>query len=162
MTQRYAPRQILAHWATVVLVLAQFLLHEGMSDAFERGMNARALTFSTPVIVHFALGTAILFLALLRLLMRNDTPQPPPPVHAPAWSHLAARATHLGFYVLLILLPVTGAVAWARASEMAGEVHETLRGALLVLIVLHVAAVVVHKVVWKESVLVRMLPGGRT
>ena len=63
--------------------------------------------------------------------------------------------------IWLFALPLTGAVAWATVSETMGEVHEALRGLLLILILAHIGAVVVHQLVWKTGLITRMTRPGR-
>jgi len=68
-------------------------------------------------------------------------------------SHLA----HLAIYALLILLPVTGALAWGGRMEAAGDAHEVLKTLLLLLVIAHVGAVAVHQLVWKTGLMKRMM-----
>ena len=59
---------------------------------------------------------------------------PKPPEHEPAILKLAAGATHLGLYALLILMPVSGIAAWFGNIEAAAEGHEVMRLILLALV----------------------------
>jgi cytochrome b561 len=153
----YSRRQILLHWATVLVVAAQYVLHEPMADAFEIGLDTGSFSFAPGVVVHVALGTLILGLATWRLLLRQERPAPPPPPGEPPLFQRLSKLAHLGFYVLLIVLPVTGALAWGGKSETLGEVHGVLRIVLLVLILAHVGAVIVHQTVWKTGLITRMI-----
>src|SRR3546814_14452934 len=63
-------------------------------------------TFALPIFT-------ILALSLLRLAWRLSHRPPPLPAAMPGWQVLAARATHLFFYVAMIALPLTG---WLTAS----------------------------------------------
>jgi cytochrome b561 len=69
----------------------------------------------------------------------------------------AALWTHRAFYACLVLLPVTGAVAWFRGIPAAGDAHEVLRAVLLALIALHLGGVAMHQLVWKTDILKRMI-----
>jgi cytochrome b561 len=140
----YSPLQIWLHWLTVVLVLLQYLLHDGVAAAFDRGLETGAMTFTQQALGHMIGGALILALASWRLLLRGDGPPPPPPAGEPRWASWLAPLVHRVFYTLLIALPVTGALAWGMVSEFMGDMHEALRAALLFLIVAHVAAVVLH------------------
>lgn len=155
-TTGYSKTQIILHWVTVGLVAAQYLFHDGISEAFEAGLDSGAMTLTLPAGFHLGGGMLILGLTIYRLFLRSSEGVPGAPEGEPGWAALAARATHFAFYLVLFLLPVTGAVAWARGSEAAGEAHEVLRAVLLALIAAHVGAVLVHQFVWKTGLAARM------
>jgi cytochrome b561 len=152
----YTTLQIVLHWATVVLVALQYLLHDGVVAAFDRGLDTGTMSFTGPALAHMAGGALILGLVSWRLLLRGDHPPPPPPAGEPSWSAWLAPLVHRVFYAILIALPITGALAWGLASEFMGDTHEALRAALLFLIVAHVGAVILHQAVWKTGLLTRM------
>lgn len=154
--QGYTKMQVRLHWLTVALVALQFLLHEGMSDAYDRATETGVYALSAPVIGHAAGGALILLLTLWRLMLRNEHGAPPPPAGEPALFAALSVWAHRGFYALLIVLPITGAAAWGGQSELAGEAHEVLKTLLLILILAHVGAVVVHQFVWKTGLFDRM------
>jgi cytochrome b561 len=148
------------HWLIVVLVAAQFLTAEAMEDFFDKAEDAGMLAgFPTDSIAigHALGGTLILVLMLFRLWLRWSHGAPLPPANLKPVLQLAARATHAGFYLLLILLPITGATALYLTSE-AGDVHAVLKSVLIVLIAVHVAGAGVHAFVYKDDVLRRMIP----
>ena len=69
---------------------------------------------------------------------------------------LMSTVVHWSFYALLLLLPITGGAAWFQGSEGAGNAHEALRGVLLILILLHVVASLVHYFLLKSNLFKRM------
>lgn len=121
---RYTYLGIAFHWTMVALVTLQLgwgwwmqRVPAGyqMFDAYQR---------------HNDIGFVIFLLAFIRLAWRLATPRPPYTEEVeqlPAWQHLAARATHLGFYGLMIGLPVTG---WILLSATAREVPIIVFGVL--------------------------------
>lgn len=153
----YSKTQIWLHWSIVALVLAQLILHDGMARAWEGALESGAFALSTPVVLHFAFGGAILGLMMWRFAIRQERGVPPPPASEPPLFQKLGHAAHLGFYALLILLPVTGGLAWGTQSQALGEVHEVLRALLVVLVLAHIAAVVYHQRVLKSGLLQRML-----
>jgi cytochrome b561 len=156
----YSRAQIALHWSIVALVTAQIFTAEAMEDFFDKAEDAGVLAgFPTdPVAIGHAIGGAlILVLMLARIWLRRSHGTPAPPVGMHPVLRLAARATHDGLYLLLILLPVTGAAALYVNSE-AGDVHALLKSVLIVLIALHVAGAGVHAFVYKDDVVRRMIP----
>jgi len=152
----YSGQQVILHWATVVLVAFQMIFHEGISRAFEEGLKSGELSFSVPVILHFVFGSMITFLVIWRLMLRNERGVPGHVEGEPAVFQKLSTLAHWAFYVVLLLLPVTGAIAWGMGAEGPGNAHEILKQVLLVLILAHVGAVIVHQFVWKTNLLARM------
>lgn len=176
MTQtrsRYSAVSIALHWVIAVLVIGQILL---ISAADQEGPNA-GLWMAT----HKANGISILLLTLFRLGWRVKHPAIPLPEGTPRWQRLAARTTHVLFYVVLLVMPLTGWLASSaagRAIEWYGlfnwpllpvgggrqtaglmmEIHEAVVKSLYILIALHVAGALKHYFVDKDNVLQRMLP----
>jgi cytochrome b561 len=67
--------------------------------------------------IHHTLGLLILLLLPARLAWRLRGPVPGFGTDAPAFRHILARLTHALFYVLLLVLPLSG---WAAVSVVAG------------------------------------------
>ena len=139
------------------MVVLQFVLHEGIADAYDVAEETGVYAMSAPVIGHIIGGALILLLACWRLILRNDRGTPPPPEGEPEVFRKAGHAAHLALYGLLIALPVTGALAWGGQMEAAGEAHEVLKTLLMLLVLAHIGAVVMHQLVWKTGLLKRMM-----
>jgi len=171
---RYSPLSLTFHWLTAALVLTQVLLitaHEATDGPMSREF----------VQIHKSVGLTILVLTLARIGWRLANPALPLPDHMPGWQKLIARATHVGFYLLLIGLPLGG---WAASSAGGREiewfglfqwpllplphsrdlardfmdVHEAGVKVLYVLLALHVIGALKHHFVDRDNVLHRMLP----
>lgn len=155
--QGYSRQQIILHWVVALLVVLQFVLHEGIADAYDVAEDTGVYAMSAPVIGHIIGGALILLLACWRLILRNDRGTPPAPAGEPEVFRKAGHAAHLALYGLLIALPVTGALAWGGQMEAAGEAHEVLKTLLMLLVLAHIGAVVLHQLVWKTGILKRMM-----
>lgn len=154
----YSPMQVTLHWLVVVLVAFQFLAHDGIEEswrAFVRGEPATIGT-STLTVMHWVTGILVLLLALARIRLRLTRGAPSPPADEPRLMQMAAEAVHGSIYLLLLLLPISGAVAWFLGVRAAGAVHELLTNLLLAAIVLHVAGALFQHFVRRSQVLIRM------
>lgn len=154
----YSTMQVALHWIVVVLVAFQFLAHEGMEEswrAYSRGQTAPADS-ATLTYLHIAAGILVLLLALLRIYLRRTRGVPPPPPEEPRPLQIVASVVHVAIYVLLILMPLSGAVAWFGGVEAAAEAHEFMKNVLLGAIVLHVGGALFQHVVLRSQVLIRM------
>lgn len=164
---RYNNGAVCLHWLTALVVIAQVVV--GFTFANMERVPARGDLFT----VHKTLGATILLLALIRLGWRLSHPPPPFPTELPKWERIASVWTHRAFYVLLIILPLTGLIAVSGgasaevkattpllggiplplipgisedAGETMGGLHELLVFVTLAILALHVAAATKHQI----------------
>lgn len=161
------------HWSTALLVIIQVWLALINALVYE----ARPITAETVVQAHISLGAVVLLLTLLRALLRLSTPRPAWPNEMPRAAQRAARALHYSLYLLLLALPVTGYLKLAALgfeirlfglitlpslainpglALQARELHTWLAIILGTLLIIHVAAALVHKRLLGSAVLNRM------
>jgi len=107
--RRYGAVSILIHWTIAVLIVVQLCLGWYMNEVLPDHTPAQAQVQS----IHVSLGLTILLLVLVRIGVRLTHPAPPLPSGMPAWERILARASHVLFYVLLLVIPLTG---WAVVS----------------------------------------------
>ena len=153
----YSRTQIVLHWVMFVLIAAQFVLHDGIKAAWraiEQGTPAPAFDLTVPL--HVFGGIAVLALVIWRLILRARRGAVPPPAGMSAGQQRLAGVIHLGLYAVTAVMVVTGGAAWFGGVNVAAEVHETLRVALLGLIALHVAAALWHQFWLRDNLMARM------
>jgi cytochrome b561 len=133
----------------------------------------------TLVSIHKPLGIAILVLALIRLGVRWRLGAPPLPANLPEPMKLAAKLSHILFYLLMIALPLIG---WAMLSAADYPVvvfgvrlpaiaphdnglhtllwnsHRALALCFFALILVHLAAALFHALVRRDGVFHAMAP----
>lgn len=173
MRSRYSSSSVLLHWVIALLVAIQYL-----GITYLEGLERGDPFLGPGYMLHKSTGLTILALTLLRILLRLCERFKPLPRHMAGWEKLFARATHIGFYFLLLLMPLSGwifGVSVERGlywyglfsvpvlpldglSEAAHEAHEFGAYALLILIALHVAGALKHHFLDRDAVLHRMLP----
>lgn len=153
----YSRTQIALHWVIFLLVAGQFVFHEGMVDAWREWRQNQVVTASPLAIGHMAGGSLILILALWRLNIRRKRGAPPSPAGEVGIQALIAKVTHWSLYALLILVPVTGLVAWVGDVGASAEAHELLKNLMFFLIVLHFAGAIYNQVILRNHLLRRMM-----
>lgn len=155
----YSLAQIVLHWAVVVLVIAQYLGHDAMEDAWDTirdgGTPSAETLFGANM--HAAIGATILVLALIRLYLRFTRGAPPVPKENPAPLRFVAKATHVLLYALIIGLPLGGAAAWFFGVAPAAGVHSLGTKVLFFVAILHVLGALYEHFVAHTDVLKRML-----
>lgn len=100
---RYTTVAIVLHWLIAAAIIFQIIVGWRMGD----GPKGSPTTFAL-FQLHKSIGFTILLLSLARLAWRLFNPAPPPPAHQPRWEQLASKIVHVGFYVIMIGLPLTG------------------------------------------------------
>ena len=155
----YSGAQIALHWTIAVLVVAQIVLHDGMVAAYAAGRGVGPATESDLFLadLHVAFGIAVFALALLRVALRVRRGAPPPPQDEHPALRMAARATHIALYALILGMPVTGGLAWFGGIEAMADLHGAGKAAILVLVGLHVLGALYQHFYLRTDVLRRML-----
>jgi cytochrome b561 len=165
------------HWISAALVIAALALGTYMVWLVDDPAARFGLTQT-----HKSIGIAVLALTMLRLCLRIRTSAPGADPVAPSLPLLqsAAKAAHLFFYILLVMLPLSG---WLMATttpvriptrvfglldlpyplapdlsafRFSHAVHVVAAILLAGLVVLHVAAALIHALCWRDRTLRRM------
>ncbi len=159
----YSTVQVALHWTVVVLVTFQFLAHEGMEEAYRAFRRAEMPTGDdeTFAYLHIGVGVTVLLLMLTRLFLRLTRGVPAPPKDDPLPMRLVADGIHWLIYALLILLPLSGSVAWFAGVERAADAHVLFQNILLIAIALHIGGALFQHFVRRSDVLLRMMRPGR-
>lgn len=152
----YSLAQIRLHWIVAALIAAQYLLKEPIEQAWDTYLKGGEVVFNPLILAHVAGGGLVLLLVIWRLSLRLTRGAPKPPEQEHALLQTAAHLTHWTLYLLMILMPVTGALAWFGGVEQAAFAHDVLKAPLLILSVLHVAAALFHQFVLKTNLIARM------
>lgn len=159
LSNGYSSLQILIHWTIAILILAQFLTGDAMAEVFERvretGSEGEAK--GTYALLHMTFGAVILVLATIRVLARAMQGVPPASPASPHWDVLLSRASHMAMYVLLFAVPLAGLTAWLSKSEGVGDLHDTLKSLLLLIVVAHILGALWHHFFLKDHLIRRMM-----
>jgi cytochrome b561 len=164
---RFAIPQRMLHWLMAICILSMLFIGVGM-------VSTITTKYLTLVQIHKPLGIAILVLALIRLVLRLYYGAPALPADLPAPMKLAAELSQYIFYALMIAMPLIG---WAMLSAaeypvvLVGGVHLPsilpvspslhtllwhahyyLAFAFFGLILMHVSAILFHKLVRNDGV----------
>lgn len=109
MTDNYTKTAIFLHWTIAICFI--FMLGLGLVMG-EDEILPRDLRYPAYQL-HKSLGLLILLLSFMRLAWRLMHKAPALPSGMPTYEIWAAKAVHVGFYVLMFVLPLSG---WALVS----------------------------------------------
>ena len=172
-TVDFTKGQKVVHWLMALLILVDLTVAQQFGGDME--LADRLQTREG----HAAIGTIILTLFVIRIVLRLRNGAPAFGTLMSAWQKVLASLTHGGFYLLVAVVLVTGALSAGNAPEalsLFGQVditfadnasedqfqqvrsyHETATKLLIGLIILHVAAALFHVFVLKDGRVKRML-----
>lgn len=165
---RYDRVSALFHWITAALVISAMAIAL-LAESAGRDVGLQL------IFLHKSLGLTIFAVVVLRILWRLGHRAPPPPPMPPL-QHLASRVVHIGFYVLLIALPVSGYLLSTKSifplewfgielpkapvseatSEAADFAHGWLGWIAIWTVAIHVLAALYHQFVQKDGLISRM------
>ena len=178
MVTRYSKVAITLHWLIALLIIGQFA-----GGKIMMAMEGSPLKFEL-FQLHKSFGIIILLLSLLRLMWRLTHKAPPLPETMPKHEKLAAKISHIGFYGLMIGIPLAGwamvsaapirittkifkVVKWpdmpfiARSENLEktfSQTHEIMSTLIIVLLLIHIGAAFKHHFKDKDDVMTRMMP----
>src|SRR5271154_7296240 len=170
---RFTPLQRLLHWLMAVCILAMLFIGVGM-------VSTVTPKYLTLIQIHKPLGIAILVLALIRLALRFTYGSPALPADLPEPIKLGAELSQYAFYGLMIAMPLIG---WGMLSAaeypvvlfggvhlpsilpvspslhtLLWHAHYYLAFAFFGLILMHVAAILFHKLIRNDGIFETMAP----
>ena len=169
---RYDRVQVILHWLIAAIIFGMIALGLFMVELPKQSElppgeeSVRAFYF----LMHKSMGITVAMLILLRVLWRLTHKAPPLPDTVSKWQQKAAGAVHGLFYVLMVAIPLSGFAQssfskystkfWgiklprlAEADPVLREtftlIHECLVFTLMALILVHLAAVIKHRLTGK-------------
>ncbi len=176
-TERYTAVAKALHWIVALMIIVQI-----PAGFFMHNLEPSSLKY-TLYQLHKSSGLIILALSLFRLGWRLTHRPPALSPKLKAWERVLARITHVGFYALIILIPLTGwllvsasttgiptKIFWLipvphlpvpqgeAEAEFWVEIHELFAKGMIGLLALHVAGALKHHFKDKDQTLRRMLP----
>lgn len=167
----------LFHWVMAIAIIGLLCVGLYMSD-----MEASPLRTQLYAL-HKAFGATVLVLAFVRALWWLLETKPLLPSTLPAWTHKWVSLGHSILYAFMVLMPLSGWLMSNAAGHQVGvfgwfnlpqlvapdralagvfhEVHEIAANVLIVLLLAHVGAALVHHFWFRDDTLRKMLPFGK-
>jgi cytochrome b561/polyisoprenoid-binding protein YceI len=115
---RYSTVAILLHW----LIAAAILLQVSLAWRMIGPLTPQSFAI---IQLHKSVGITILLLSLARLGWRLINPPAPLPVTMARWERVLSRFVHIGLYVIMIGMPLTG---WLMVSASRTQIPTLLFG----------------------------------
>ncbi len=158
------------HWISAAVLIIQIPLGFYLVDM---DFSENRITIES---IHVTLGISIFYLTLLRLIYKilNPTPNLQPSIFP--GQKIIAKLNHIFLYVSILTITISGALKKLyngeeldiffinlkiqdsfELAEIFYEIHIIGNYTLILLISLHISAVIIHKILFKENLLKRIL-----
>ena len=158
------------HWLSAAVLLFQIPLGFYLVDL---DFDEKKLTIES---IHVLLGLIIFYLTVLRLIYKFLNPTPPLSKSIFPGQKLIAKLNHIFLYISIFLITISGALKKLFNGEILNllffkieikdnfdlaelfyDIHIIANYTLIVLISLHIVAVIVHKIIFKENLVKKIL-----
>ena len=158
------------HWLSAAVLIIQIPLGFYLVDM---DFGDKRLTVES---IHVTLGLSIFYLILFRLLYKTLNPTPRLQNSLFPGQKIIAKLNHIFLYVSILVITISGALKKLfngeeldmfffnleikdnfELAEIFYEIHIVGNYTLIALISLHIFAVIVHKLLFKENLLKRIL-----
>ena len=158
------------HWLSAAVLIIQIPLGFYLVDM---DFSEKRLTVES---LHVTLGISIFYLTLFRLIYKTINPTPSLQKSIFIGQKLIAKLNHYLLYISILTITISGALKKLyngeeldmfffnleikdnfELAEIFYEIHIIGNYILLALITLHISAVIIHKLLFKENLLKRIL-----
>ncbi|MDC1033035.1 cytochrome b/b6 domain-containing protein [Candidatus Pelagibacter sp.] len=158
------------HWLSAALLLLQIPLGFYLVDL---DFSDKRLTIEN---IHVTLGLTIFYLTILRLFYKLINPTPALKSSIFPGQKIIAKLNHIFLYISILVITISGALKKLFNGELLNlfffdleikdnfnfaeffyDIHIIGNYTLISLILLHVSAVIIHRVLFKENLLRRIL-----
>jgi len=158
------------HWLSAAVLIIQIPLGFYLVDM---DFGDKRLTVES---IHVTLGLSIFYLILFRLLYKTLNPTPRLQNSLFPGQKIIAKLNHIFLYVSILVITISGALKKLfngeeidmfffnleiqdnfELAEIFYEIHIIGNYTLIALISLHIFAVIIHKILFKENLLKRIL-----
>ena len=158
------------HWLSAAVLLLQIPLGFYLVDL---DFDEKRLAVES---IHVLLGLSIFYLTILRLVYKFFSPTPPLANSLFPGQRLIAKLNHVFLYLTIFVITISGALKKLfngeildifflkleikdnfDLAELFYDIHIIANYTLITLISLHIFAVIVHKVLFKENLIKKIL-----
>ena len=158
------------HWLSAAVLIIQIPLGMYLVDM---DFSEKRLTIEN---IHVAVGISIFYLTILRLIYKAFNPTPKLNNSIFPGQKIIAKLNHVFLYISILIITISGALKKLyngeelnmfffnleiqdnfELAEIFYEIHILGNYTLIVLISLHIFAVLIHKILFKENLLKRIL-----
>ena len=151
----YSKGSIVLHWMVALLFGANYMISDGMPRFFDQHLDGVVIT-NWVANFHLYAGIAFAALVALRLAVRLFSGAPEAADTGSALGNKLAKAAHHSLYLLMILVPAAGLIAWYAGIAIFADIHVVVMNIMLGIIGLHIVATLYHQFILKDNLIARI------
>lgn len=147
-SQPFHKQDRLLHWALILCLVLQAVLHGGAKAAFDGGQDSGVYHLTFGAVAHFAIGGCLMMLVLRRVTGGGRGAR-----------LVGGRISYwviAGIEAVLLAMTGTGALAWVFGAKAAADLHAVLWLALLGLLAAHAALAIYGQYVARNNAINRI------
>ncbi len=154
----FSKYQVIVHWLVACFILFQIATGSTMSNDFLALKDGKISIEEVHKNswYHLFFGLTIFLLMVIRFILRIILGVPKPTKQSSSLTIILAKIIHWLFYLVLLIVPISGFVAWNTSNLLIGNLHSASVNALYVLVLIHLIAIVYHQIFLEDNLIDRM------
>ena len=158
LPSQYNKFHVLIHWLVVLTILLQMISGDNIASEFLTLRNSpitnEASTSNSQI--HILGGLLIFLLMAIRVFLRIKFGVPVPTKETNSLLKRLSAFVHLGIYLVLFAIPLTGLAAFLTLNVDLGIAHKVLINILYVFVIIHLIGVAYHQIFLGDNIMQRI------
>ena len=154
----YNKFHILIHWLVVFIILIQMVTGDKIALEFsafrDQSINIDENTSNGQI--HMLGGLFIILLMAIRVFLRIKFGVPAPTKKTNDPLKFLSTFVHLGIYLVLFAIPITGLLAFSTINVDLGIAHKILVNILYFFVIIHLIGVAYHQIFLGDNIMERI------
>jgi len=154
----YNKFHILIHWLVVFIILIQMVTGDKIALEFsafrDQSINIDENTSNGQI--HMLGGLFIILLMAIRVFLRIKFGVPAPTKKTNDPLKFLSTFVHLGIYLILFAIPITGLLAFSTINVDLGIAHKILVNILYLFVIIHLIGVAFHQIFLGDNIMERI------
>ena len=154
----YNKFHILIHWLIVVIILLQMITGDKIAVEFlalrNQAINNDGNTSNSQI--HLLGGLFIILLMAVRVFLRIKFGAPAPTEKTNDPLKFLSTFVHLGIYLVLFAIPISGLLAFSTINVDLGIAHKILVNILYLFVIIHLIGVAYHQIFLGDNIMERI------
>ena len=154
----YNKFHLLIHWLVVIVILLQMNTGDKIALEFlalrNEGIKNDGNTSNSQI--HILGGLLLILLMAIRVFLRIKFGVPAPTRKTNDPLKFLSTFVHLGIYLILFAIPITGLLAFSTVNVELGIAHKNLVNVLYIFVIIHLIGVAYHQIFLADNIMERI------
>ena len=154
----YNKFHLLIHWLVVIIILLQMITGDKIALEFlalrNEGIKNDGNTSNSQI--HILGGLLLILLMAIRVFLRIKFGVPTPTRKTNDPLKFLSAFVHLGIYLILFAISITGVLAFSTVNVEQGIAHKILVNILYLFVITHLIGVAYHQIFLSDNIMERI------